>query len=1008
MDSREFLSSYAGGTIYGLHFKVKLDFNQSTPGKTIVTWTSYLMCDEDNASNYSAAAELFLEITPIKGTTSATRVEAVPWKENDGYYNFYNLDNQVFKTGTFTITHEVDGSASFGFVLNGNIGGYKKPFIYKDCGTITLNNNLPYTNCTPPTSVSASGIIKPTGSFTVEWSGAKAGISNKIGAYRIYYKIASTRQEPTVTDYSGYKEVSTSNQTSGKVTINLEVSAPRGYVIACGVVALGENYNSNPAIKTGGAVYINQLPSIPTVTSSAYGDHITDYISINGETVTFTFSGGSDPEGKALTYSYTSGSASNTKTDLGAGVKSFSTKIDKNTIFYFWTKDSCGEYCQGYRQINIKLNTKPSMTMSFSGTNLTSTFKVNFVPDASNGKGTNTYSFGYYYNGEKIELIKNTKNTSYTIGDMRTKFKNLDQNTIYQYNFFATRTDELGDTSETVEKSYSFTTPTLSMRSKEYADKILEEKLGDKNLAEKFKDYFSTKVKISLGSVSGATYTPTTTNGATYNSADKVYDTTSFPFGTQLQYINFVGGFSIKSENTLTKINSFNFTPSNGKDSPFELQEFKVYTDSSLNVSFLGNLDPSYGFNGIPKLTININGASLTSNSSGTNDTFSYSFAGETLWTDIFSKLSSKSNQTVSASFNIENVFGDTFTSSNFSLKIIFNGLISPQQCILHTNDKYNKNDIAYKCELKDWKYLKENMTIYADLQTYSIYPVFAQVQVNKQNLGWENLGGLIKLIEPEEEKNSTIPNGYNIAPKFYKNENTEIIKLGQIQEDSNVKFRIVFSAENTNSEEKELYTQDTIIMKSHTDPSGTFRLVSFSEGKLEVVLSINNFENNKLNDGSDLTKLEIYIQERDNCATENYSNPTNKNYTWSNFSQYFQKDGQIFEFLHISPYLTSELSAKLKEDIGGTVSNTYTTIRTSSSSQLSYIVIYDVSPTVAYRKNHIGINTKNLSSISDGVIVISDYGDRKKIYLNSSDHNSTIDLSSGQITNFVIDCGQW
>jgi hypothetical protein len=66
-------------------------FDQSVPGKTTINWTSYLGTRGGgySHSSSSAAAELIMRITNIKGSSSASTITAVPWKSS-GYYNFVN------------------------------------------------------------------------------------------------------------------------------------------------------------------------------------------------------------------------------------------------------------------------------------------------------------------------------------------------------------------------------------------------------------------------------------------------------------------------------------------------------------------------------------------------------------------------------------------------------------------------------------------------------------------------------------------------------------------------------------------------------------------------------------------------------------------------------------------------------------------------------------------------------------------------------------------------------
>jgi hypothetical protein len=58
------------------------------------------------------------------------------------------------------------------------------------------------------------------------------------------------------------------------------------------------------------------------------------------------------------------------------------------------------------------------------------------------------------------------------------------------------------------------------------------------------------------------------------------------------------------------------------------------------------------------------------------------------------------------------------------------------------------------------------------------------------------------------------------------------------------------------------------------------------------------------------------------------------------------------------------------------------------NSEDLQYILAYNTSPTIAYRPNHIGINTETFSNNNDEILVISDYNNYKKIVLKGVDIN--------------------
>ena len=167
---------------------------------------------------------------------------------------------------------------------------------YKDgtSGTITIAAGIVpaseyYTACSAPTSITASGIIKPGANLTVSWSGASGGINNAISGYTVYYTITSNGTVPTTTATVGSSITSTA--TSASATITIPSNATRGYKIRVGVVtqgAAGSTYYSS--IFTGGSASVNRLPSTPTLTKTE------QYFPNGGGTVTVNATAGTDDD----------------------------------------------------------------------------------------------------------------------------------------------------------------------------------------------------------------------------------------------------------------------------------------------------------------------------------------------------------------------------------------------------------------------------------------------------------------------------------------------------------------------------------------------------------------------------------------------------------------------------------------------------------------------------------------------------------------------------------------
>ena len=70
-------------------------------------------------------------------------------------------------------------------------------------------------------------------------------------------------------------------------------------------------------------------------------------------------------------------------------------------------------------------------------------------------------------------------------------------------------------------------------------------------------------------------------------------------------------------------------------------------------------------------------------------------------------------------------------------------------------------------------------------------------------------------------------------------------------------------------------------------------------------------------------------------------------------------------------------------------------------------LIIYGITPTVAYRQNHLGINTSTLQD--DSILTIAPTSGRNIIYLQKVGSTDTfkINLVTGALEGFNIDCGE-
>lgn len=125
--------------------------------------------------------------------------------------------------------------------------------------------------------------------------------------------------------------------------------------------------------------------------------------------------------------------------------------------------------------------------------------------------------------------------------------------------------------------------------------------------------------------------------------------------------------------------------------------------------------------------------------------------------------------------------------------------------------------------------------------------------------------------------------------------------------------------------------------------------------------------------------------------------------------------DNDIFngKILACSKIIGDMAYIRLKIQVTQTdLNGNFATSKTFYSNELP---VYALLPTVSYRKNYISLNRKTIPDGADpngGVAYIGAYQNKTKVYFlgtkDGADYISSVDLNSGNLENFVIDCGSW
>lgn len=1017
-------------SINGFHLKVTLNCVEKSPGVTTINWESFLGTTGEQTGN-SAAAELFLKINAIQGSSSATSIEAIPWLPNDGWYNFYDPSySKKVESGSFDYYHDSNGKASFNITLDANIGGVQDDAYnnFLDTTTkITLTDSMPYTNCGAPTSVKASGIIKPNGTFTVSWSGATAGTSNPIKRYEVYYLLSSNGAAPSASNYTGMALIE-STSSSGSTTFTVS-GATRGHKIVCGVITKGAQYNSNNPIKTGGSVTINSLPGAPTVSVNK-----TIVPSTNGQ-VTFTVTAGTDnnsSQTKTLYYS-TSSSPSSTKTKI---TSPWSPTVTATTTYYFWTYDGLEYSSSPSTGIKITKNTKPKFSASISSQNLISENKpsgenytisptITLTVDTTVGQPNRKFTYILEYGpsaslGSSKTIYTNITDTQIQIADIRTQ--NIGHEASGAYYRFSIQCYDGIEYSAVVPTHTRYVTKVPSLESlynKDASSSVFGFYNG--NIATHYSKYLNFVFAKDQGynilkfnnqagneqTISLTTGTKTAGSWTTNEEIDSsITHNLSYRLGYTSGYIN-----KTTTDQSITKIartilKNFNFALNN--------QNYSFFTDSAIYSNTVGhnyNNSPltegkikEYGINS--KLDSNHVFVKINTNNSWTSsigvspksatsdNTIEFMLPMSSVAEEI-AKLftSTQKNNLYDATiyFYVKNDFGDeTSISSQFRINFIENDNISleKQQIYPETSTETNTIDT--------WLYLKEGM---GDLignfiiKSYNTGPkgeiqILRSTETNWQTLVSFNFSG----------SGNAAPS----SPISYSISNLTVQTIGEI---SNSNYTISYRLKViTDAGSKTFQLYNNIPVCGHIPAVLSIEGSQYNEGNkvLELKYKI-------ISAGADVSNLELGNENKITLFLNGTQTPISES-DISSPSDYFSNLDSLktatFEYDFgasesnlVKLGITTTLSTYLKTD---TSTPYFQTTKTPNLDIITPATVFNILPTIAYRKNHLGINILEPSNNDNAIIVIGEASGRDTIYFQSASGNY------GKVQNFIVDCGSW
>lgn len=233
---------------------------------------------------------------------------------------------------------------------------------------ITLTE-LRYTDCTAPTTVTLDKEIEVPGqSAVLSWSGAVAGTSLTIGSYDVYYSNSENGEYTLL-----------GNTTDTFYTVTAPAAGQYYYYKVKAITAEDHHDYDSPLSEAFATLKGNTAPTAPTVSPSR------TVIPSYGASVAFNVTPGTDIDGQSLTLAYSTTPTGN-KTSFTSPL---TVNLTAAATYYFYTYDGL-EYSAATSK-TITKNTKP--TISVNGTTT-----VIGTYNALGGTGTTGSQLGYASN----------------------------------------------------------------------------------------------------------------------------------------------------------------------------------------------------------------------------------------------------------------------------------------------------------------------------------------------------------------------------------------------------------------------------------------------------------------------------------------------------------------------------------------------------------------------------------------------------------------------------------
>lgn len=929
---------------------------------------------------------------------------------------------------SFTATSSSAGAfdrVTFSFRNNSNYdSGYNSFSTYTDFSTPALL----WTNCTAPSRVwSPDALIIKPGTLLVNWSGATNGTDNAIKNYTVYWLVSPTSEElPTTSWYSG-------KETTSNSFYNITIpESYRGQYISVRIQS-NATYN-NPISSDYIRRSVNSLPNSPLISTTSKTIPSTQ----TSVTITDILPGN-------LNFGSKSGSVYWARTSDGPEKPVNGGEITDNTLgdlhqgdsrdYYFWTHDGL-EYSSSPTKVTITKNIKPAITVDITNSK-------NSIVKVENSEISNVL--------ETIEFNVTAQNKAcyYTLKILRGV--GADEKTLYTL-----KSDSY------LSGSGNFDKPSFNIRS-------LGLSAGEFYFHFACNDYIESGdsiIKDNGGKKYYSPALPTFSNDTTYNQFSEInvpganstdfYQNLRFTSSNYDSYVYDNGTFKLDIGSNET----ISYTVAKKKDS--DTSPTKIFYD----VTITSDLVPSQFYDFFPTLQL----AGLTSSALVSRHRTPVldptPSSGSSLYIKPFTDGWNKKDDKPSLSSKKISISKGTFTDNELTKFYNYYNIDENSEewwksVIITSDGKELDVTVLVKGGALSGDYYERNFEITGseDSDTSKPKSDFFDILPN----GFSKTGVLTCVLKNTitNRFGQTISKQSSIVTLDF-NENPEIISISKtmnnteyLYEDGTLQLEYKY---RTYSENEISYSYlinrndgNGVVtygkMITNTDSTSpvfaTGRLISeiVNIGIGEITSSDPCLFNIRFYDGDFIsydTKFDI------SCKRIRFVKPTisfekavyNKEgtnysvscqYTISDYGYDLkQKDAKVFsiseEFLALN--LSTEEKVVLSTgdavfhpdneivdfEIGRLTLTTTITYNNHSIQKISTsndLIIYGINPTVAYRQNHLGINTPTLQD--DSILTIAPTSGRNIIYFQKEGSTDffKINLATGALEGFSIDCGE-